>query len=93
MYHGIYIFTKNSPLFETADTSLGSDIQDIPGNIIGYLHEKSDVIRVRIGAAAAHIIFSQLPVFLGGVCIMIVFIEREGRACQYGLQQSEIDFD
>ena len=47
----------NLPAFETADTSLGSDIQDIPGNIIGYLHENSDVIRVRIGAAAAHIIF------------------------------------
>ena len=59
------IFTKNAPAFETADTSLGSDIQDIPGNIIGYLHENSDVIRVRIGAAAAHINSVNFQVLLG----------------------------
>ena len=39
---------KYSPAFETAATSAGSDIQDMPGRIRGYLHEKSEVIRVRI---------------------------------------------
>lgn len=41
---------KYSPAFDTAATSAGSEIQDMPGRIRGYLHEKSEVIRVRIAA-------------------------------------------
>lgn len=42
----------HSPAFDTAATSDASDIQDIPGNMIGYLHAKSDVIRVLMDGAA-----------------------------------------
>ena len=75
------IFTKNSPLFETADTSLGSDIQDIPGNIIGYLHEKSDVIRVRIGAAAAHINSVNFQYSWAVVCDCLIEQDRARGHC------------
>lgn len=40
-----------SPAFETAATSVGSEIQLIPGSTMGYLQPKSDVMRVRMGAA------------------------------------------
>ena len=35
------------PAFETAATNSGVEIQDIPGNIRGYWHPNSFVIRVR----------------------------------------------
>eukprot|EP00984_Skeletonema_dohrnii_P000183 scaffold59_cov133-Skeletonema_dohrnii-CCMP3373.AAC.8 len=40
------------PAFDTAETRVGSDIQDIPGRMRGYLHPKSDVMRVRMAGAA-----------------------------------------
>ena len=41
----------HSPAFETAATRVGSEIQLIPGRTMGYLHLKSDVIRVCIDDA------------------------------------------
>jgi len=46
----------NLPAFETAATRVGSEIQLIPGNTMGYLHPKRDVIRVRMEAAAVDIV-------------------------------------
>jgi hypothetical protein len=48
----------NSPAFETAATSAGVDIHDIPGRTIGYLHPKREVILVRTAGAAAAIVIS-----------------------------------
>lgn len=42
-----------SPAFETAATSSGRDIQDMPGKIKGYLHPKREVILVTTAGAAA----------------------------------------
>mmetsp|Transcript_28368 Transcript_28368/g.40546 ORF Transcript_28368/g.40546 Transcript_28368/m.40546 type:complete len:108 (-) Transcript_28368:17-340(-) len=40
------------PALDTAETSVGSEIQDIPGRTRGYLHPNSEVMRVRIAGAA-----------------------------------------
>lgn len=45
------IIIVHSPALETADTSVGSEIQLIPGRTMGYLHPKRVVMRVRIDAA------------------------------------------
>ena len=42
-----------SPAFETAATSSGRDIQDMPGKIKGYLQPKREVILVTTAGAAA----------------------------------------
>jgi hypothetical protein len=52
-YNGI----AHSPAFETAATSSGEDIHDIPGRIRGYLHPKREVILVRTAGTAAIIVF------------------------------------
>ncbi len=44
--------SKVLPALDTAATRVGSDIQDMPGSTIGYLHPNKDVIRVRMAGAA-----------------------------------------
>jgi len=49
-----------SPAFETAATSVGDDIHDIPGRTMGYLHPNREVMRVRTAGTVAVIAIDYL---------------------------------
>jgi len=66
----IWLATYNYelPAFDTAETRVGSDIHDIPGRMRGYLHPKSDVMRVRM-AGAAIMVECKMPILKNCVAL------------------------